>query len=103
MTLVDTRYNNAFEKCHVCHQFIPGSVTTLGGGAFFFDSADQDFYTPYNIIAYVDESVPAGWSHYFSGHEIYQYTKINPGLGSGCSRSKFENEISSRSGYWGNH
>lgn len=89
---VETIRNRAFEGCKVYYQFIPSTVTTLEGSAFHFDVSGERFYTPYNIVKYDDSTVPSGWSHYFSGHEIFEYTLINSGLDGGCSRSHF-NEL----------
>ena len=82
----------AFDGAHVHYQFIPGTVTILEGNAFNFSIGSDvaHYYTPYKYQQYIDSSIPSGWSHYFSGHELHEYTLLNPGDGNGCSRSDFE-------------
>ena len=89
---VTTIEKEAFRDCPVHYQFIPSTVTSLGAFAFDFNTNDRRFYTPYNIIAYNDESVPSGWSKYFGGNS-YSVEVINGGMNSGCSRSTYEDLV----------
>lgn len=90
---VDTIWHQAFEGCHAEYQFIPTSVTTIYGFAFYFFGIVR-IYTPYGFTKYAGQGkngLPSGWSVYFSGYD-YDTVESAVIINGGYSKSSFMNE-----------